>query len=95
MCPSLWGIINSLRKVSYQPAFREGETALAQGLLPLRFHMPKRVVGAPAEFAAWAEFLGRATGSLKYPSAGPCFCSPDFYLDSCYLLYQAEINEKE
>lgn len=57
--------------------------------------MPKRVVGAPAEFAAWAEFLGRATGSLKYPSADPCFCSPDFYLDSCYLLYQAEINEKE
>lgn len=57
--------------------------------------MPKRVVGAPAEFAAWAEFLGRATASPKYPSAGPCFCSPDFYLDSYYLLCQAETNEKE
>lgn len=33
--------------------------------------MSEQVVGAPVEFAAWAEFVGRVIGSRRYLRAGP------------------------
>lgn len=47
------------------------------------------------EFAAWDEFVGRATESLKYLGAGPCFCGSDFHFYCYYLFYRAEIHEED
>lgn len=58
LCQSLRGITSSLEHGiragghASWPGLREGET--------------EQVGGAPVEFAAWAEFVGRAMGCLTY-----------------------------
>lgn len=70
MCPSLWGIIKSLRKASYWHTClmvcpQRGRNHL--GIGAAAFEVPTcPAVGAPAEFAAWAECLDGAAGSWKY-----------------------------
>lgn len=85
MCPSLWGEIKSLRKAScWQTCLmacpQGGRNHLGTGAGALEVPTcPNGLLELQTEFAAWAEFLERATGPWKYPGTGSCFCSPDFH----------------
>lgn len=73
-CPSLWGIINSSRKVSYQLALREGETALAQGLVPLGF--------PHAQASCWSSSRVCSLGWVSWQG----YCVPEVSISRSLLL---------
>lgn len=73
VCPSLWGITKSLRKASYWHTClvacpQRGRNHLGTGAGAFEVPTcPNGLLELQAEFAAWAEFFDRATGSPKNP----------------------------
>lgn len=56
---------------------------------------PSRLLELQWSFQPGLSFVGKASGSLKYLWAGPCFCSPNFLFYFKYIFCQAEIRVKE
>lgn len=57
--------------------------------------MSEQVVGAPVVFAARAEVVGRATGSLRYLQAGAFVDPTSIFIAALFSIKQKDMKKRE